>query len=64
MENKNGQALTLEERLSEIEEQREKEYEVLSNVSDEEYVDYLAATYKETKKFAKNNDFNVIEGGD
>lgn len=64
MENKNSQALTLDERLSEIEDQREKEYEVLSKVSDEEYVDYLAATYKEAKKFANNNDFNVIEGGD
>lgn len=63
MEN-NNEDLVIEKRLSEIERQREKEYAVLEKVSDEDYVKYLVATYKEAKKFANDNDFNVVEGGD
>ncbi len=54
----------LNERLQEIQKQRDEEESVLKNLSQEERVKFLVEKYKQNAEILKKGNFNVIDGGE
>lgn len=54
----------LNERLQEIQKQRDEEELVLKNLSQEERVKFLVEKYKQNAEILKKGNFNVIDGGE
>ena len=54
----------LNERLQEIQKQRDEEELVLQNLSQEDRGQFLVEKYKQNAEILKKGNFNVIDGGE
>ena len=61
--NQNISEMELNNRLIEIQEMKVQENKILSSLSEDEFVSYLANLYKNNKVAIKNSEYKVIVGG-
>ena len=54
----------LNERLQEIQKQRDEEELILQKLSQEEMAQFLLEKYKQNAEILKKGNFNVIDGGE